>query len=96
MKNPSEVFFISAEAERRNPRGLLHRLASLFEGAGGLEIKTVGVAMKTGFKNDVIPVRNERSKKTYRGRLVGAGEVLVESKRVLESPIVDAAKDRRL
>lgn len=51
MKNPSEVFFISAEAERRNPRGLLHRMASLFDGAGGREIVSPGdlVAIKLSF-----------------------------------------------
>ena len=45
---------------------------------GGLELKTTGMAMETGFKDALIRVRNERSKQTYRGRLIRPGVVLVE------------------
>lgn len=45
----------------------------------GLEIKTVGKALKTGLKGEIIPVRNERSKNVFRGKVIGTARVLVES-----------------
>jgi uncharacterized Fe-S center protein len=47
----SKVFFISAQAERRNPRGMLHRMNPLFEAVGGDEIIEPGdlVAVKLSF-----------------------------------------------
>ncbi len=46
---------------------------------GGLEIKTVGKAMRTGCKDEIIPVRNERSKNVFRARVLSSGKVLVSS-----------------
>ncbi len=45
----------------------------------GLEIKTVGKAMKTGCKGEIIPVRNERSKNVFSTKIISSGKVLVNS-----------------
>ncbi len=45
---------------------------------GGLDIRTVGKSMQSGFKNEVIQVRNERSKEIFRARVTGPGQVCVE------------------
>ncbi len=47
----------------------------------GLEITTVGKALKTGYLNDIIPVRNEKSKGTFLARVIGRGKVLVSNTR---------------
>jgi len=49
---------------------------------GGLEIKTVGKAMETGCRGEIIPVRNERSKNVFRAKVLSTGKVLVSSSSV--------------
>ncbi len=46
---------------------------------GGLEIKTVGKAMRTGCKGEIIPVRNERSKNIFQAKVLSSGKVLVDT-----------------
>ncbi|MFA5864408.1 MAG: flagellar basal body P-ring formation chaperone FlgA [Phycisphaerae bacterium] len=45
---------------------------------GGLEIKTVGKSMQNGYKNEIIQVRNERSKELFHARVTGEGRVCVQ------------------
>jgi len=47
----------------------------------GLEIKMAALAMQTGFKDQLITVRNERSKQTFQGRAIRPGVVLVQADR---------------
>jgi len=54
------------------------QLVSVIYQKGGLEIKTVGKTLQTAFKDEIVQVRNERSKEIFRARVIGSGQVVVE------------------
>jgi flagella basal body P-ring formation protein FlgA len=61
------------------------QLVSVLYNRSGLEIKLVGKAMQNGYRNEVVQVRNERSKEIFRAKVVDAGQVLVENALPAES-----------
>jgi flagella basal body P-ring formation protein FlgA len=54
------------------------QLVTVIYRKGGLDIRTVGKSLQSAFKNEVIQVRNERSKEVFRAKVVGPGQVSVE------------------
>jgi len=66
------------------------QIVNVVYSAGGLDIKTVGTAMQTGYRNDTVQVRNERSKELFRARITGPGQVSVQKDSA--GPSVDAAE----
>jgi flagella basal body P-ring formation protein FlgA len=61
------------------------QLVSVLYNRSGLEIKLVGKAMQNGYRDEVVQVRNERSKEIFRAKVIGAGQVLVENSLPAES-----------
>jgi len=78
-------------ADLLEPRPLVKRgeLVSVIYRRGRIEIKTIGLAMQTGFKDQPIAVRNERSKQTFRACPIKPGVVLVEARSPLPGPAPD-------
>jgi flagella basal body P-ring formation protein FlgA len=74
-------------ADMLEPLPLVKRgqLVTVLYNRGGLEIKLVGKVMQNGYRNDVVQVRNERSKEVFRAKVIGAGQVLVEGCPMAES-----------
>jgi len=73
------------------------QLVTVIYRGNGFEIKTVGRAMRTGFADQTISVRNERSKQMYEARLVGPGLAVIEAQpgtAGANQALVDAGNDR--
>ena len=66
------------------------QLVTVVYNKSGLEIKTVGKAMKTGLKGEIIPIRNERSKNIFPAKVIGTARVLVDSNANSNSETVDS------
>lgn len=62
------------------------QLVTVIYRRGGLDIKTVARSMQVGFKNEVIQVRNERSKELFRAKVTSASQVVVEGNLVDGDP----------
>ncbi len=54
------------------------QLVTVVYQSGGLGIRIVGKALATAFRNEIIQVRNERSKEVFRARVIGPGQVAIE------------------
>lgn len=57
------------------PLVLRGQLVTVIYNKAGLEIRMVGKALKTGTLNELIPVRNEKSKKIFFAKVIDAGKV---------------------
>jgi flagella basal body P-ring formation protein FlgA len=55
-----------------------NQLVTVIYRKGGLELKMVGKALQGACKNEMISVRNENSKETFRAKVIDSGLVIVE------------------
>lgn len=80
-------------ADMLEPLPLVKRgqLVTVMYNRGGLEIKLVGKVMQNGYRDDMVQVRNERSKEVFHAKVIGAGQVLVET-----NPMAGSFKDAGL
>jgi flagella basal body P-ring formation protein FlgA len=70
---------ITADMLESIPLVRRNQLVTVIYHKGGLEIKLVGKAMDNGCRNELVKVRNERSKEVFQGRVIGEGKVNVEN-----------------
>jgi flagella basal body P-ring formation protein FlgA len=80
-------------ADMLEPLPLVKRgqLVTVLYNRDGLEIKLIGKVMQNGYRDDTVQVRNERSKEVFRAKVIGAGQVLVDS-----NPMAGSFKDTGL
>ncbi len=84
---------IDSQAKRMIPAGAIitsdmiesiplvrrNQLVTVVYQKGGLEIKLVGKSLNNAGRNEIVRVRNERSKEIFSAKVIDSGKVLVES-----------------
>jgi len=54
------------------------KIVSMIYSSGGFTARATGIAMRDGIEGEKIELKNERSNKIVKGKVVGPGEVMIE------------------